>query len=132
MTENIKPTRKHVNRIFEWCIQNYGKSKFNKELPQIQYRKEDYYTEGCMAYYDELDAIIYVNKEKNQDLKELVNSIIHEYIHYKQNMKHYQILSLYHTDRDNPLEIEARKIANRDTKKCIKELFTKEANITTN
>ena len=123
MTETIKPTRKHVNQIFDWCIKTYGKSKFNKELPVVEFRKGDYYTEECMAFYDEIESVIFVNKDQNDSLNELANSIIHEYTHYKQNMKHYQILSLYLPDHKNPMEIEANKIANRDTKKCLKELY---------
>jgi hypothetical protein len=38
-------------------------------------------------------------------------------------MKHYQILAMYLPDHKNPMEIEATKIAKRDTKKCLKELF---------
>lgn len=123
MTNKIKPTRKHINQIFDWCIKTYGKSKFNKELPVIEFRKPDYYTEGCMAFYDEIESMIFVNKEDNDNLPELVNSIIHEYVHYKQNMKHYQILALYLPENKNPMEIEAKKIAKRDTKKCLKEVF---------
>jgi ferritin len=127
MTDQIKPTRKHVNQIFEWCIKQYGKSKFNKTVPVVEFKKPDYYTEGCMAFYDEIDSTIYINKDQNDNLPELVNSVIHEYVHYKQNMKHYQILSMYLSDSKNPMEIEANKIAKRDTKKCLKEIF----NITT-
>lgn len=123
MTENIKPTKKHVNQIFNWCINTYGKSKFNKDIPIIEFKKSDYYTEGCMAFYDEIEGTIFISKDKNDNLQELANSIIHEYTHYKQNMKHYQVLSLYLTDQKNPMEIEANKIAKRDVKKCLKEVF---------
>ena len=77
-----------------------------------------------MAFYDEIESVIFVDKIANDNLPELVNSIIHEYVHYKQNMKHYQILALYLPDHKNPMEIEATKIAKRDTKKCLKELFS--------
>ena len=80
-----------------------------------------------MAFYDEIDSVIYINKDQNDNLPELINSIIHEYVHYKQNMKHYQILSLYLPDHKNPMVIEASKIAKRDSKKCLKEVF----NVTT-
>lgn len=123
MDSVIKPTRKHVNQILDWCIETYGKSKFNKPVPVIEFRKPDYYTEGCMAFYDEIESVIFVDKVANDNLDELANSIIHEYIHYKQNMKHYQILAMYLPDHKNPMEIEARKIAKRDAKKCLKELF---------
>lgn len=123
MEKIIKPTRKHANQILEWCLQKYGKSKFNKTFPIIELKKSDYYTEGCVAFYDDIDATIFLDKEKNDTIEEMANSIIHEYIHYKQNMKHYQILSMYLPDHKNPMEIEATKIANKDAKKCIKELF---------
>lgn len=123
MEKTIKPTRKHAIQILEWCIKTYGKSKFNKQLPAIEFRKPDYYTEGCMAFYDDIESVIFVDKTQNDNIQELTNSIIHEYVHYKQNMKHYQILSMYLPDHKNPMEIEANKIANKDTKKCIKELF---------
>jgi hypothetical protein len=76
-----------------------------------------------MAFYDEIESTIFIAKDLNKDIKELTNSIIHEYTHYKQNMRHYQILALYLPDHKNPMEIEAERIANKDTKKCIKELF---------
>lgn len=123
MSPKIKPTRKHINQILDWCLKNYGKSKFNKDFPIIEYRKPDYYTEEIMAFYDEIESTIFINKDKNDNLEELANSIIHEYVHYKQNMKHYQILALYLPDNKNPMEIEADKIAKKDTKKCLKEVF---------
>ena len=75
-----------------------------------------------LTCYD-TSPLIFLNKDANLDLTELANSLIHEYTHYKQNLKHYDILSLYLPYHKNPLEIEANKIANRDAKKCIKELF---------
>lgn len=123
MTEDSKPTKKHVNQIFNWCINTYGKSKFNKDTPTVEFKKSDYHTEGCMAFYDEIEGTIFISKDQNNTLKELANSIIHEYTHYKQNMKHYQVLSLYLSDQKNPMEIEANKIAKRDVKKCLKEVF---------
>lgn len=123
MEKTIKPTRKHAIQILDWCIETYGKSKFNKQVPVIEFRKPDYYTEGCMAFYDEIDGVIFIDKTQNDSLDELANSIIHEYVHYKQNMKHYQILAMYLPDHKNPMEIEARKVAQKDTKKCLKYLY---------
>ena len=123
MAKKLKPTRKHVNMIMKWCIETYGTSKYNKYIPEVQYRKPDHLREDSMADYDDVDHVIFLNKNANPDLYELANSLIHEYTHYKQNLKHYDILSLYLPYHKNPLEIEANKIANRDAKKCIKELF---------
>jgi hypothetical protein len=123
MDKPIKPTRRHALKIFDWCIEKYGISKYNRIVPIIEFRKGDYYTEGCMAFYDEIESTIFLDKTMHHDLYELASSIIHEYTHYKQNMRHYQILSMYLPDHKHPMEIEAYKIAKRDAKKCIKELF---------
>lgn len=127
MKEPVKITRSHATKILDWCLKTYGKSKFNKEFPVLEFRKPDYYTEDCMAYYDEIDGVIFLDKTQHLDLYELANSIIHEYTHYKQNMRHYQILALYLPDNKNPMEIEAHRIAKKDSKKCIKELFNIES-----
>jgi Zn-dependent peptidase ImmA (M78 family) len=120
MEPEVKLTRGHVNKILNWCIETYGKSEYNKEVPIIEFKKPDYSNEDCMAFYDEIEGVIFINKNQNTSLYDLANSIIHEYTHYKQNMKHYQILSLYLPNHKHPMEIEAEKIAKRDTKKCLK------------
>jgi hypothetical protein len=122
---NLKttPTRKHINAILNWCVKTYGKSKYNKEFPIVQYKKPDYLTEGAIAFYDDWEGVIFINKLENKNLYDLTNSILHEYTHYKQNPKHYEILSLYLPYSKNPLEIAADEIAIKDTKKCLKELF---------
>ena len=94
MTDQIKPTRKHVNQIFEWCIKQYGKSKFNKTMPIIEFKKPDYYTEGCMAFYDEIDSVIYINKDQNDNLPELINSIIFIVMLYLSVLERYYIKDL--------------------------------------
>ena len=123
MDKQPKLTKRHALKIFDWCIEKYGKSKYNRELPEIEFKNGDYYTEGYMAFYDEIESTIFIDKSMHHDLHELASSIIHEYTHYKQNMRHYQILSLYLPDSKHPMEIEAYKIANKDAKKCVKELF---------
>lgn len=127
MSNSIKITRSHATKILDWCLNTYGKSKFNKEFPDLEFKNPDYYTEGCMAYYDEIESVIFVDKTQHQNLYELANSIIHEYTHYKQNMRHYQILALYLSDNKNPMEIEANRIAKKDSKKCLKEVFNIES-----
>lgn len=123
MDKTIKITKKDAIKILDWCVQTYGKSKFNRSFPTLDFKKSDYYTEGCMAFYDEIESTIFVAKDLHHNLEDLANSIIHEYTHYKQNMRHYQILALYLPDHKNPLEVEAEKVANKDTKKCLNEVF---------
>lgn len=120
----LAPSRKYVNKIVDWCYRTYGRSKHNREFPEVQYRKGSYMNEdpNTMAFYDDQDGVIFINKEDHGSLNTLANSIIHEYTHYMQNMKHYDILSQYLPYNRNPLEIEANRVARRDTKKCLREI----------
>jgi len=121
----VAPSRKYVNKIFDWCVKNYGKSKYRKNFPEIMFRKSSYMNEDpmVMAFYDEEDAVIFINKDDHKSLYQLAGSIIHEYTHYKQNNHHYQILSKYISYKNHPMEIEANNIAKRDTRRCIKEIL---------
>lgn len=122
----LAPSRKYVNKIVDWCIKTYGKSKYNKEFPEVHYRSRYYLDEDAntLAFYDDTDGVIYINKDEHKSLRTLANSIIHEYTHYKQNMKHYDVLSTYLPYNKNPMEIEANEVAKRDTKKCLKEILS--------
>lgn len=123
--KKLAPSRKYVNKILDWCLQNYGKSKHNKYFPGIKYRSAKYMNEDAMvmAYYDEEEGAIYIKKEDHKNLKDLVGTMIHEYTHYLQNSHHYHVLSLYLPYKNHPLEIEAEKVAKRDTKKCLREIL---------
>ena len=123
--KKVMPTRRSVNRIVDWCVKNYGRSKYNREFPEIQFRSSKSSNEdpNVMAYYDDDEAVIFINKGEHTTLYQLANSIIHEYTHYKQNMRHYNILSMYLPYKKNPMEVEANRIARRDSRKCLREAF---------
>lgn len=118
----MKPTRWHALRVLDWCISNYGPSKFNGPYPHVEFRKGDWSNEDVCGYYCDIENLIFLNKDKNKSFTELVKTIIHEYAHYKQNMKHYAVLSEYLSYNNNPLEKQAQKITDRDYRKCILEL----------
>jgi hypothetical protein len=124
MTEfsNLKPHRGHVDKVYSWCKKKYGRSRYNGRYPEILFRKPDYLTGEDYGYFDELEKIIFLNKEKNETILDLVHTIIHEYTHYLQSMHHYKILSLYHDDDHHPLEIEADSVADRDFEECLSYL----------
>ena len=142
----LKLHRGHVDKIYSWCKKKYGRSRYNGRYPDIVFRKPDYYTGEDWGYYDEDEQLIYINKDKHETIEDLIHTIIHEYTHYKQSMHHYQILAKYLDSHEHPLEIEADKIADKDTEECLaylqslypkkiignsakKELLTDEGNI---
>ena len=117
-----KPHKGHVQKVYEWCKKKYGRSKYNGRYPDIVFKKSDYYSGEDWGYYDEIDKVIFVSKDKHETLRDLVHTIIHEYTHYLQSMYHYKILSLYLEHHENPLEIQAESIADRDVDECLNYL----------
>lgn len=124
-SQAIKLTRGTVLKVYEWCKTRYGRSKYNGRYPDIVFRKRDYLTGEDWGYYDEQDNLIFVSKDKHHNIEDLVDTVIHEYTHYKQNIKvDFRVLSKYFEfDDQHPLEIEARTVAQRDSPICLKEVF---------
>ena len=81
-------TRSTAYKILWWCVAEYGRSKLNGSYPYLEFRKGDYYTGDDYGYYDEIDGVIFINKEKHLTLEELVKTIIHEYTHYCKHSMH--------------------------------------------
>jgi len=117
-----KLTRFHCLKIMEWCKKEYGRSRYNGRYPDLEFKKGDYYVGEDWGYFDNIDNLIFINSDKHSTIEELANTVIHEYTHYKQSMHHYAILGEYLEPHDNPLEKQAEFIAQRDYKKCLKEL----------
>ena len=118
----MEVSRWHALRILDWCISSYGASKYNGPYPHIEFRREDVTTEKLAGYYCDIENVIFLNKDFHLSIKELAKTIIHEYTHYRQNMKHYHVLSEYLSYKNNPLEKQATKTSTRDYKKCLSEL----------
>lgn len=114
------PHRGHVDKIYEWCKKRYGRSKHNGRYPDVVFRKGDYYDGEEWGYYDEVDKCIYINRDKHETLQDLIDTMIHEYTHYLQNMHHYQIIALYLEHDEHPMEIQANAIADKDGIECLK------------
>lgn len=121
MTEFSKllPHRGHVDKIYEWCKKKYGRSKYNGRYPEVVFRKGDYYDGEEWGYYDEIDRCIYINRDKHETVADLVDTLIHEYTHYLQNMHHYQIISKYLDPHEHPMEISAENAAEKDGPECL-------------
>lgn len=120
----MKLNKGHAKRIFDWCKQKYGRSKY-ANYPCFSIKKfSGYEEEDLDGYYEPIDNTIYVNSNilTEENLEYLVSTILEEYIHYTQSDAMYQKLSKQFDYENHPYEIEAKSISDRDTKKCIKEL----------
>lgn len=116
--------KKHATLALDWCMQTYGRSKY-APYPTISYRKfKGYEEEDLDGYYEPLENKIVINSDiKNpQDLHYLVETIIEEYVHYTQSDSQYQKLAEKFDYDDHPFEKQAKDVAKRDSKKCLKYL----------
>ncbi len=122
-------TRKHLKeltlQILYWCIQNIqmnGKRRINPTL-KVSFRKQSKYL-GTYSYELKL-IVVYIKLHSN--LKQVCDTIIHEYVHHLQlrSIKddiRYNKLTKQKSYWDNDYEVEARFIAYKYSKKCMKSL----------
>lgn len=117
---------KKIEKVFDWCVKYYGKSKYYKTYPTliVNYSKKNTY--HGEFYIDETDCddievnlIVYINMLRTTE--ELVKTVVHEYQHYLQHPS--WLTRYYHTKKycDNPYELLAELEAQTVLKKCIKE-----------
>ncbi len=114
----------HAKRIFDWCKTNYGRSKY-ANYPTLSYRKfNGFDEEGLDGYYEPILNEIRINSDISllNDHKYLTSTIIEEYIHYTQSDAQYQRLADKYDYDNHPFEIEAKRVASRDSKRCERDL----------
>lgn len=120
-------TRREISRIvnltMSWCRKNLGINKRKAYELNIRIVKNTDTDKECGQYEAEWNEIeIYWNNMAS--VKEIVDTCIHEWTHYKQ-----PILTKYHKWKGpyskNPYEIEARKAEKLYTPICWSEIKNK-------
>jgi hypothetical protein len=120
-----KQSKELTHQILSWCIQNIhlnGQRKIKPTL-NISYSKRSKYL-GTYSYELKL-IVVYIKLHLN--LKQVCDTIIHEYVHHlqlrsiKDNMR-YNKLTNQKSYWENDYEVEARYIASKYSKKCMKSL----------
>lgn len=113
--------RKKALKILEWCIMTYGTSLYYSFLPRLVIKNLE--TSEYCGVFNEDNGLIEIHSCNIKSDKDLIVTIIHEYVHYTQCPGTYNIIEFFHgVYEQNPLEIWAEKIAQRDWKKCKKEI----------
>lgn len=128
-------TQRNSLEILEWCKKQFGtRSPHANRTPQLKYVPYRLGDKGEIqsaygAYCDVTNTIwIYYAsiKEKNPitALYKGILTIIHEYRHYQQDLTEYDNLSHIFGYQHNPLEVEARMVAELYATKCYTDLFS--------
>ena len=110
--------------VLNWCWDNLGSSKFQSyKKPDIIY---DWVTSDLLGEWVSSDNEITIYVNEIDSLKEFIQTIIHEYVHYLQSPIWYS----RHWNRkpnqkyfDHPYEAEAEEVAVTYWKVCKKEIM---------
>lgn len=119
------PPKELVREVVEWCRGNISMGKQRRIRPNIRINNT---TRGSVfGEYFYQSKTIEIYYRKHNTLKKLVDTIIHEYVHHLQIRNHgddmkYDTLNRKVGYFDNPLEEEARMIAEKYREQCIRDL----------
>ena len=115
--------RKRINKIIyltiDWCINKWGINSEHEDILDIDivYQRDCTNSETRGAYNSEMNEIeIFVFN--NNNVRMLIDTVIHEFIHQKQDMSNYHTLLKKNGYGNHPLEIEADEIAKKYRKEC--------------
>lgn len=101
----------------EFCIKTFG-VKSGLDIPKIIIHR---IPNKNMGEYDSTTNIIHIYKNSHKSFLEVMDTIIHEYTHYLQNMRAYDIFAKTGTPyKDNPYELEAFRMGSMFKKHCKK------------
>ena len=128
----IAVNKTNTKKIFRWCKDHYGLSKFNsqKSLKLIFDDKlldNDGNFLAFGEYCPKLNGItINLKTHKEHSILTLIDTMIHEYTHFKQDIKvmYGKYVHEYsYNFQNHPYEITARDRAAKDRWLCYRELF---------
>lgn len=108
--------------VLDWCKKKLGRSKYYsiKKLKLRINTKTNY-----LGLFDTGKNTIHVNPDAHENIVHLIETIIHEYVHFKQNPKEYDRLRRVFDFEDyfeHPHEQEAETIALNLGRICYFEL----------
>jgi hypothetical protein len=102
-------TRKEVLKALEFCALKFGTSRYNGGVPRIHFMSKNKMASDsiCKGYYKVDKNVIVIFKKAHNTCVDLLDTVIHEYTHYLQNLHRYAVLSRSYNYYDHPYEIEA-------------------------
>ena len=128
---NIKKWKSNVpyTRLVSEIIQFTGSYLYEKKIKKYPLFKIQYYKHKKYAGVFNGEVVVYL--KSNPDIPTLVNTVLHEVMHYVQSQtdkqyKHYYSFTASVGYWLNPFEIEARAFADQYAESCIKHLASKQ------
>lgn len=129
-------THNNIIAIHRWCVQRFGTSSPNHyNIPPRIIARPFYVKDGAVKSTTEGEycqatntiTVFYATIKRLNPLTalyEAIKTIIHEYIHYLQDLTNYELFSQQYGYWYNPLEVQARDMANNYALRCYNEVFS--------
>lgn len=104
-----------IYRIIEltnkWCEKNLGKNKSRGWLT-IHIMEQSFFCRPTYGGYDVNTNTIILYKNRCDNIEWIIKTIIHEHVHYLQDLNNYESLLEEYGYDNHPLEVEANTIMN--------------------
>ena len=117
--------RKNGILVYNWCKQYFGRNPKLGTYPRFIFHRTK--IDGkCLGEFNPWTNTIRIYykpfEDKNRRLLTFINTIIHEFVHYHQDIKKkYQKIN--DSYENNPLEIEANTLAKLLQYECYEQIF---------
>ena len=125
LIDNSTITRKDMLLILDWCKYFLGRSKFFS-IKKLKLRVKT--RSKLLGQFIIDDNLIEINPLIHNDIIHLIETVIHEYVHFQQNPLEFDYLDRkYDFDDyfDHPHEYEAESTAIKLSKICYKNIKNK-------
>lgn len=106
-----------INLTIDWCINKWGVSKVGLCL-DICYKEHTPSYIVSKGEYDIEENEIIIYPSNNSNIRDLVDTVIHEFTHHRQDMSKYHKVLLKSGYDNHPLEIESNETAKKYRKVC--------------
>ena len=119
---NINDITKHdFLKIMQWC-KTHLNCKNGKPTPALRFEGKQKY-DGWHGLYDWDENLIIIRLDGHETIEDLCDTIIHEWCHYLQPVRQFQIRDKGMGYKRNPYEREAERRAKVWKGICYNEVF---------
>jgi len=103
--------RHHIQWMIDWCYQTLGHSKFHPPFKLRVYIQDKQMPD--FGYFDRDKNLININVKSHKTLVSICDTVIHEFVHWLQNLKYYHRYEKKYGYDNNPYELEAITVAKQ-------------------
>ena len=118
------PKSTYIRMVVDWCNQNLGNGKIFNPIIVVRYYKH----KKNHGTYDVSSnrLVVYLNNHEN--LLELTNTTIHEFVHVRQSLDKKMMKKYTKYQQDigyikNPYEIESREVSSKYEVECMTQIL---------